>query len=290
MPEPAKPPASAPAPGSPAPSSGSQAPTPGTISPPAPPTNPGAGVPTEVLEQQRKLIEAQAAVIRESTQSTQRLQQELRELKEQFSRPPAAPAPTAAERDKEFWNNPSAALDKRDQSLIETLKREMRETVEPLVVNTREVKVTSAVEREKARLRKEYGDDAFKKMEPIVDQFFDKATAAGIEVSPELAEIAGTSSYGVLARSGGLAPAAPAAPASSSPPPAGDRKVDSPPYMPPSAPVIPGHESEKPGRRTLTENEERLRRERKMTVDEYLDWIDVKPEQVVHSVLGKAGK
>lgn len=60
-----------------------------------------------------------------------------------------------------------------------------------------------------------------------------------------------------------------------------------PPHMRPSAPPGPGEQPVKPKLRALTENEERIRRENKQTVEEYLNWLEVPATDVTKVDLNK---
>lgn len=59
-----------------------------------------------------------------------------------------------------------------------------------------------------------------------------------------------------------------------------------PPHLRPSNPPAPNRSGNGPVRRQLTELEKRVAREQGKTEDEYLAWLDVPPEGVVHSRIG----
>lgn len=67
----------------------------------------------------------------------------------------------------------------------------------------------------------------------------------------------------------------------------GDNAVTSPPHLRPTGSPTPRGSENQPKRRDLTEAEARLARERNMSKDQFLDWIELPPDQVVHSTIGK---
>jgi hypothetical protein len=67
-------------------------------------------------------------------------------------------------------------------------------------------------------------------------------------------------------------------------PPVDDRQI--PPYLQPSAPPMRKPTSDGPKRRQLTENEDRIRRERGMSLDEWWYWMELDSKDVVDSKFG----
>lgn len=76
--------------------------------------------------------------------------------------------------------------------------------------------------------------------------------------------------------------------------PQNNRQQSLPPHLRPSAPPLPnrsGDQNLTPGgnqRFQLTQLQERVARENKLTHDQYIDWITETPENVVHSQIGVA--
>ena len=272
----AKPETPAAKPGTPIPSAASPSPaTPQTTPSPAPATSvqpaaaAGAGVPQEELERLRRLAETQEQVIKDLYRNNTQLEQRQREINsrvEKIENPP----PSQDSVNKEFWSNPVGVM----RNLI---SEEVARTTKPL----NEQFALSAYDRLKAATKSQYAD-VWDKIEKDVDAFVATAQAQGVQLTPDLVNIAALTQIGVLYKNGGLPTGAPAGgqPAVNTPP-AREPVSFTPPHLPPSAPSIPGREPEKPALRALTENEERLRREYGMTHERFLAWMETPPSAVV---------
>ncbi|HEX9430477.1 MAG TPA: hypothetical protein VF944_08880 [Candidatus Bathyarchaeia archaeon] len=255
-----------------------------TSDPPAPPTEPtapGAGVPQEELDRAKQLIAAQDQVIRDmNAQITQRMRgvdERVRKLE--------APAPDADELNQEFWKNPIGAM----QTLIQ---EELKRTVGPLNDFRVRTEGASAYDRMKAGLKAQYGD-IWPHIEGTIDSFVEQAVAAGNEVNNQLLGVAALAASGAYYRGQLPGVAAPTTTPRPTPPqpPTTEPTVVTPPHLRPSAPTVPGTEAgTKKERRELTENERRLARERGQSPEQYLDWLDVPPEEVVRSQIGRPEK
>jgi len=258
-----------------------------TNQPAVPPTEPpaaGASVvpaaPTEPTAEQ-KLIASQEAVLKEQQRNLAAMQQRLRGIEERQTRAETPAGPTLEEQNADFWKNPVGVID----TLIQ---RELKKTVEPINQRLNAGAAVTEYDRAKARLKVEYAD-IWDKIEPSLDQWAAGAQQNGQAINEELIGLAALTASGAYYR--GQLPNVPAPTAPATPPSPPVPVVQTPPHLRPSAPVIPGHEQpNKPEVRALTENEARLARERKMTPEQYLAWIDVPPEQVVHSNLGRPTK
>lgn len=251
---------------------------------PAPPVKPE-------LTQEQRIIAAQEATLRDQHRQLTELTQRQRSLDERVTRTEKGPEPTEADLNENFWKNPTGVLG----GLIE---RELAKTVAP--INERLNKISQSgqlteYDRAKLEIKKQY-EDIWDQIEPHIDEWARGATAAGTEVNEQLLNLAALTASGAYYR--GQLPgmterptAAPAAPPAREPAPPGDRTVATPPHLRPSAPPVPGQDRPAAKEvRALTENEARLARERKQTPEEYLAWLEVPPEQVVHSQVGRKAK
>lgn len=299
-------PATAPPAGTPVPSAADLASrqTPPTNPPAAPATNPpggnvdttrgaaGAGVPQEELERLRSLNAAQEAALRDMHGQNTRLHQQMRDLDGRVKRV-ENPEPSVDDQNQEFWKNPVGVMNKLIQA-------ELQKTVGPLNERLTRDSSLTAYDRAKLNLKSQYSD-IWDKIEPYVDQFVQQATTQGMEVNDQLMNVAALTASGAYYRNQipGVTPGAPnpnptpapavppVAPPNPNPAPPTPTSVFTPPHLRPSAPVIPGQEQQQVERRQLTENERRLARERKMTDEQYLDWLEVPPEGVIHTKIGK---
>lgn len=245
-----------------------------TTLPAAPPTS---GVSAEAQENERllRLIETQDGVIRENARAQADMNRRFEELSQRVTTATTPPGPTDAERDTEFWKNPTRVI----RDLIST---EMKATSAPINERLARTESEQIVDRAKERLKREYGD-VWSTLEPQVDQFLANATSQGVAVNDQVLDVAATAAFGAYHK--GLLTQRPPAP---TPTPTPERPVVTPPHTRPSVAAIPGREA--PTRedlRPLTENEERLRRERKQTHEEFLSWLTVPPDQVITSKIGR---
>lgn len=279
-----------PAGGTPIPSSGSGSqPTQGTKNDQAPPTDksvdnpqpvPGSGVPAQEVERLRQLNAAQEQVLRDQNRKNAELTQRLRDMDARISKV-ETPAPSTDDMNAEFWKNPVGVMN-------QLIRDEMKKTVGPLNEQLSRQTQMSEYEKSKLRLKAQYSD-IWDKIETSVDNFITAASAQGVEVNDQLMDVAALTSSGLYYRGQlGEKPVFPGSqPNDKREDPVPPQPVFSPPHLRPSAPAIPGAEPEKPQARELTENERRLARERGWTPEQYLAWLDVPPEGVAHSKLGR---
>lgn len=223
-----------------------------------------------------------------------RLHSEMRTLGQRVTKV-ENPEPSVDDQNQEFWKNPVGVMNKLIQA-------ELQKTVGPLNERLTRDSTLTAYDRAKLTLKTQYAD-IWGSIEPYVDQFVQQATSQGMEVNDQLMNVAALTASGAYYRGqipGATpgapnpnptpAPVTPATPPNPNPAPQTPASVFTPPHLRPSAPVIPGQEPQKVERRQLTENERRLARERKQTDEQYLDWLEVPPEGVIHSSLGKPEK
>lgn len=276
-------------------------PTPPTNQPPNPPTDPpraGESVDTTAhpvdntveLDRQRRIVAAQDAALRDQQRQIAELTQRTRGIDERVTRAEKGPEPSPDDLNEQFWKNPSGVMG----TLIQ---KELATTVAP--INERLNKLSqgqnlSAYDQMKAKVKAEYSD-IWERIEPAIDEWARGSQAGGQEVTEQMLSIAALTASGAYYR-GQLpgmegrppAPTAPPNPAPPAPPTSGAPPVPAPPHLRPSAPPAPGHEQPtKKESRDLTENEARLARERGQSKEEFLAWLDVPPEQVVHSKIGR---
>lgn len=264
--------------------------TPPTNQPTDPPTD---GKPESELTREQRIIAAQDAALRDANRKNIELGQRLRGIEDRVGKVEKGPEPSPEDMNQDFWKNPTGVLG----TLIQ---KELATTVAP--INERLNKLSqgqnlSAYDQMKVKLKNEYSD-IWDKIEPSIDQWARGAQEGGQEVSEQMLSIAALTASGAYYRGQlpdqfGERPAPAAPPKQPAPPnPApGDPKLASPPHLRPSAPPPPSNDQPaKKELRTLTENEARLARERGQTAEQYLAWLDVPPEQVVHSQLGRPEK
>lgn len=251
--------------------------TPQTSQPPAPVTN-GSGVPQEELDRALRIIEQQEAVLRDQYRINTELTQRFRGVDDRLRKVEAPPGPSAEELNQGFWKDPIGTM---KGMITEVVSAELKATVRPL----NEAAQETAYDRMKAKLKVQY-PDVWDKISPSVDAFITNATSKGVELNEELIGIAGSAVYGNYVRQELAAGRTIGTP---SPDPSRGRPapVSDPPHLRPSAPQIPGKEEEAPKLRDLTENEARLARERKQTKEEFLAWLEVPPEGVIYSKIGR---
>lgn len=257
---------------------GQQAPQSGaSVAPPSTPAQP---------TREQQLIAAQEQVLRDQAQELARLRQSQRTIEGRVQAI-ESPGPTREDLNQEFWKNPVGIV----ANLIQS---ELKKTVDPINQYISGQRVESAYDRAKNRLKAEYGE-LWPTIEPEVDRFVQAASQAGNEVNDQLLNVAALAATGAYHRgllgggNNGTPPSSSAPPATPPQPPASPRiDMTAPPHLRPSAPVIPGHErDQKPETRALTENEARLARERGQTAEQFLAWLEVPPDQVVHSKIGR---
>jgi hypothetical protein len=240
-------------------------PTPQTPSPAAPPIN-------------SKYVEILEATLREQNARIQA-------LADQVNRP-AAPVETPKSPEEiraEFYNDPITVQRK-------LIQEELQKAVAPLVEFTRGLRGDGTPYGNlKSRFK---NDPRYKEMfndpnfELAVDHVMSRSDLSEGAMQNTLINIAGLKAVGQLEAAligQGIAPVRPSEVTPTPPPPP---PVSTPPYVKPSAPppvAPPGP----PPRRELTENERRLARERGMSEDQYLDWLEVPASGVVSSRIGR---
>jgi len=191
----------------------------------------------------------------------------------------APPVQTPEEAAKEFYRDPKKVI-----------REVMEETVKPL----NEFKDDFQGNTKYNSLKTKYKADPrfapyFQRpgFEQMIDQVINQSQQNGVAISEVFVESVLTHSAGQIAV-GTVQMPDPIADANNTPP-AGDPPVDNrqiPPYLAPSSPPMRRPTSDQPKRRALTENEDRIRREQKMSVDDWWHWMEMDSKDVVGSQIG----
>lgn len=249
-----------------------------------PPTNQSNTSPTNVEDPKDRQIRIMEDSLREMNRT-------INTLNEQVSRNNNPPAPPEAEiTAEEYYKDPIAA---QRRLINEALER----TVKPLA-------------------NEFYKMQAFSRLDQIIGQFKNDARFSpqwdnGVEqyVRNEAARLnpdhlneqnvgaivlvaIGMKASGLLA---GSTPTSAPAPKNNNPTPTPSSTVPNrsdivPPYLAPSSTPSADSNSNSKKRRELNEHELRLAREKKMTPEQYLDWLDVPASAVVASEIGRPPK
>lgn len=243
------------------------------------PKVPGAGVSAEELERLRSLNAAQEATLRDYHRQNTELVQRLRSIDDRVKRV-ETPEPSEAEMNQEFWKNPTGVMNR-------LIKDELNRTVGPLNERLSRESAMSEYDRAKLKLKEQYSD-IWDQISPSIDAFINQATSQGVELNEQLMNVAALTASGMLYR-GQIPGVSPVKKEEPNPTKEEGKPatVFTPPHLRPSAPMIPGAEPEKKEHRQLSENERRIARERRLTDEQYLAWLDVPPEEVVRSRIGK---
>lgn len=237
---------------------------------------------------EQRLIAAQEAALRDQHRQITELTQRVRGIDER-TRPVEPTPPSEADLNQDFWKNPAGVVS-------QLIKQEIKQTVAPLNEQLSRMSQTtqmSEVDRTKARVKEEY-KDIWDKIEPAIDEFLESHKRSGNDVTPQLLEVAALTATGAYHRGKLQLHGVPVTPeptptARTENPPRENRSMgDAPAHLRPSAPNAPTHDQKQAAEvRQLTENEARLARERGMTPEQYINWLQTPPEQVIHSKIGK---
>ena len=204
--------------------------------------------------------------------------QAMAERGDRAAAPPAPPAPRDVQTERtEFYNDPLEATRR-------VIRDELKETVAPLLDFVQGLKGQGAKDKFISAVKQ---DARFSGMWDAAVERAVEETLARVpadQINEQVVRSAAVQAIGLKAMGaleGAEAPPAPPAP----PAPSGERRVTTPPHMRPSAPPAPtGRNGEAPKRRPLTENEERLRRENKQTVEDFWFWMELPANEVTTAV------
>jgi len=220
------------------------------------------------------LVEASDRALKDMHAQNTKLARDVQTMSEKISTL-GPPPPTAEEADKEFWKTPTKSLAEMEARMRTQLIEEMRNTINPLLVQH----AVSAKEMALSKMQTQYAD-VWDAIEPTVRQFIANAEASGTEISENVVSVATMAAAGAYYR-GMLGTTPPSTPA-----PAPVTTTVTPPHLRPTPPSAPTEGTKKPVRQ-LTENERRLARERGMTEEQYIDWLEVPSDSVVKATIGK---
>lgn len=225
----------------------STSPTPDT-----PPTS------TDKEDERDSLLRQQMAIISS-------MRQQLDDLTQKSNAPPVPAAPSQDDLNKKFWEDPVSVIRHEMEAMVAPIKEQLGKTA----------KKDAYVEL-KDRFR---ADPRFKmvieKAEPYIDQLMAKQQPTEANLQAVIYGIRGAAALGdVPIQFDDPTPTPTPTP----------KKADPsmlPPHLRPSAPQAPKGEEKKQVRQ-LTELEKRLARENRMSDEEYLQMMELKPEEVVN--------
>lgn len=245
-----------------------------------PPTDPPVKTPEQlqIEEYQRK---EQAYLQRQRDQDAKLAQ--LTQTVDELVTKKNAPPPTTPEEDaKDFYRDPKKVI-----------REVMQETVAPLNA----FKDTYEGNSTYSRLKTQYKADPrfapyFRRegFEQAIDQLITQSQRNGVTISGEFVEsvlthTAGQIAVGTVQMPDPIADANNQDPNNPTP---GDtdpvRQI--PPYLAPSAPPMRRPSNDPPKHRQLTENEDRVRRERNMSVEDWWTWMEMDSKDVIDSKVG----
>lgn len=230
-------------------------------------------------------IEALEATLREQAQSLKAQNEAIARLNEQAT---VGTRESNRQYDPEndrvkFLSDPRSIV--REE--VATLKGDLEQTVKPLLDFVQEFRGQNTATRIKSKVANDPRFSSFAK-DKHIDAYVDQALAsvpAGTQISEALVTQAYVAAIG--AQTAGFIPKesgstnTPPSPSNPRPP------VTNPPYIPPSSAAPPRRAAGEDNLRDLTENEERMRRERNMTKKDFLAWLDTPADQVVNTKIGK---
>lgn len=244
-----------------------------------PPKDPPTKTPEQlqVEEYQRK----EAAYIQRQRDQDAKLAQLTQVVEKLVTEKAAPPEQTPEEAAKEFYRDPKKVI-----------REVMEETVKPL----NEFKDGYQADNAYTRLKAQYKADPrfipfFQRQgfEEMVDRVITQSVQNGVTISNEFVESVLTHTAGQIAV-GTVQMPDPIADANITPTPTpGVPLVDNrmiPPYLQPSSPPSVHRDAPGPKRRELTENEDRIRRENKQSLDEWWAWMEMDSKDIVDSRVG----
>lgn len=225
-------------------------------------------------EYYKNLANRQADLIRSVTERQDKVEKQVEVATRQ-------PGPTKEQLNNQFWADPTSVI-----------KNMFEEMVAPLKEAAGELRATTAYDRLKGDFK---NDPAFAKLfrNPAAEQALDRMVSGQKNINKE------TMLANIMALTGAIAlnqvPGVSfddkeqnnSAANNNNTSTSRSTQMTLPPHLRPSAPSAPSRDdTNKPKIRELTENEERMRRENKMTHEDFLALIDIRGDEVIHSKIG----
>ncbi len=244
-----------------------------------PPTDP----PTKTAEQvQIEEYQKKEAAYQARQRDTDNKLTQLTQVVEKLVTDKNAPPPTTPEEDaKDFYRDPKKVI-----------REVMQETVAPLNAFKDEFQGDSAYSRLKTQYKADPRFAAYfqrQGFEGMIDQVINQSMRNGVTISDEFVVSVLTHTAGQIAV-GTVQMPDPIADANLTPTPTpGVPLVDErliPPYLQPSSPPAVHRGAEPKRHRELTENEDRVRRERNMSVEDWWAWMELDSKDVIGSKIG----
>lgn len=238
---------------------------------------------TEAPPQPNKLLELMEANMREQAQRLREQDRVIQDLQTRRQSEDLNPPIQAGQDAEAFWRDPAANIQK-------LIRDETQRAVKPLYDFKTQMERQSGYDSLKSRFRSDrrYAE-MFPKIEGLVDQLMSSA-----EPNEQNMQLAVLSAIGTVVT--GQAPGVtigPSTTATTQPnngqPPTQETRVITPAHLR-SSPSQQMPETNAPKLRDLTELEERLRKERSQSKEEYLAWLDLPATEVAGSQLGKMKK
>lgn len=183
---------------------------------------------------------------------------------------PPKPEPSKEEINKQYWEDPVSVIEER-----------IKKTVAPLL----DMQEQFRKEREINRYLNVYKNDPrFSKIFSLIEPTVTKMLESSPQLNDGIVQTAMLSAAGALAVGAIPGAALPTdnnnnRPQDNNNPP-DKNKMTTPAHLRPSAPNAPVGNDNKPKLRELTESEERLRREYKMTKEEFIKYMELPADQV----------
>lgn len=247
-----------------------------------PPEGPPTKTPAELQVEEYRRKEAE--YMRRQQEQDAKISQLTNVVSQMVNEKNKKPEQTPEEAAKDFYRDPKKVI-----------REVMEETVRPLNDFKNTIETDNAYNRLKAR----YKNDAryasyFRRegFESAIDAIISQSSRSGTQITEQFVESALNHTVGQIAV-GSVHMPDPIADANRQPPAPGDPLVDNrqiPPYLAPSSPPSRQAPREGPKRRPLSENEDRIRREGNMSVDDWWAWQDLDSTDVIGSKIGMTKK
>lgn len=233
------------------------------------------GAPPVSDDSQAKLLTLYETGMQEARQRADRLERQLAEVQRNNATPKTPEVPMD---NNTFWQDSAG-------NIARIVDEKLQAAIKPLTDFVAETRGNSRYEQIKNSLRANPGfKDKMEAIEPYLDEVMKTTEITEANVNTAALSIVGAMATGQLKtpeirRPNGAPPPTPANPSTT--------KNDAPmmpAHLRPSGPsVTPA--AVKKERRDLTELEERIRREQKMTKDEYLDELEDSKPMVIESIM-----